>query len=211
MSALLAFDLAWLLDNPLQVWDLTVEHLWLTGISMAAAGVIALPLGVAVARRPWLDLPVLGTLGIVYTIPSLALLVLLVPWLGLGRDTAIVALAAYAQVVLVRQVVSGLRGVDPAVVEAARAMGMGRTRRLLEVELRLAAPVILAGVRVATVSVIGIGTVGALVKAGGLGELLFVGVRTNHHGKILAGAIAVSLLALGLNLLLRAAEERTSV
>ena len=198
--------LGWGLANPDVVWEHFLEHLWLTAMTLGIAGLIALPLGILVARRRWLDVPVLGALGVIYTVPSLAFFVLLVPWLGLGRDTALVALVAYAQVILVRNVVAGLRGVDPAVVEAARGMGMSFWQRLMLVEMPLAAPVMLAGVRVATVSVIAIATVAALVRAGGLGELLFVGVATSHRGKILAGAVAVSVLALGFNVVIRWVE-----
>lgn len=200
--------LGWGLANPEIVVAHTLEHLWLTAVTMALATAIALPLGVAAARIRGFDALVLGALGVVYTIPSLAFFVLLVPWLGLGRDTALVALVAYAQIILVRNVVAGLRGVDPAVVEAARGMGMSGLERLWRVELPLALPVMLAGARVATVSVIGIAMVAALIRAGGLGELLFTGVATSHRGKIVAGAVAVSALALGFNLGLRWLERR---
>ncbi len=202
--------LGWGLANPEVILEHTLEHLWLTAMTLLIAGAIALPLGIAVVRMRMrgLDVLVLGALGVVYTIPSLAFFVLLVPWLGLGRDTALVALVAYAQVVLVRNVVAGLRGVDASVIEAARGMGMSGFERLWHVELPLAAPVMLAGARVATVSVIAIGTVAALIRAGGLGELLFVGVATSHRGKIVAGAVAVSVLALGFNVGFRWLESR---
>lgn len=200
-------SLGWGLSNPGIVLEHTLEHLWLTGMAMVIAVAIALPLGVLIARRRALEVPVLGTLGVIYTIPSLAFFVLLVPWLGLGRDTALVALVSYAQVVLVRNVVAGLNGIDPAVIDVARGMGMVSVQRFVRVELPLAAPVMLAGARVAVVSVIGIGTIAALIRAGGLGELLFVGVATGHRGKIVAGAVAVSLVALGFNVGLRGVES----
>lgn len=198
----------WLFEHPDVVLELLGEHLRLAGTALAVALLIALPLGVLVARRRALDLPVLGTLGIIYTIPSLALFVLLFPWLGLGFDNALVALVAYAQIILVRAVVTGLRGVDPTVREAARGMGMAPWQVLWRVELPLAAPVILAGARVATVSVLAIATIAAYIDAGGLGELLFTGVATNHHGKIFAGTVAVAGLSLVANGLLQRWEKR---
>ncbi len=199
----------WLFDHPDQVLALTGEHVRLSLIALTIAVALAVPIGLLVARRPRFDLPILGGLGIVYTVPSLAMFVLLFPWLGLGMDNAVFALVAYAQVILVRAVVTGLRGVDPAVCEAARGMGMGPWQRLWRVELPLAAPVMLAGARVATVSVLAIATIAAYIDAGGLGELLFTGVATNHHGKIFAGTVAVAALSLTVNAGLGALEEHT--
>ncbi|NTV65994.1 MAG: ABC transporter permease, partial [Oscillochloris sp.] len=125
----------------------------------------------------------------------------------LGYWPAAVTLVIYAQLILVRNAVVGLVGVDAAVIEAARGMGMNSWQRLTQVELPLALPLMLAGLRIATLSTIGIATVAAFVNAGGLGTLLFDGVRTSNHQKIIAGAIAVSLLAVGANLLLRQAER----
>lgn len=197
----------YLLHNPARVWGHLLEHLILTGVSLLIATLIALPLGVLLTRRKPLQGPMLGVLAVIYTIPSLALFVLLIPFFGLGIDNGIVALVLYAQVILVRQVVAGLEGVSPAIIEAARGMGMSTWQRFWRVELPLALPTMLAGLRVATLSTIGIGTVAALVGAGGLGRLLFDGVQQNNPGKIWAGAIAVSLLALGINGLLRSLER----
>lgn len=198
----------YLLRYPDRVWALFLEHLQLTGITLAVALAIALPLGVLLARRRALQGPVLGLLALLYTIPSLALLVLLIPLLGLGRDTAIVALVIYAQVILVRNIVAGLEGVPAPVVEAGRGMGMSPWQLFWQIELPLALPVMLAGLRVATLSTIAIAAVGALVGAGGLGRLLFDGVSQNNPDKIVAGALAISLLALLANLLIRLAERR---
>ncbi|HNP73345.1 MAG TPA: ABC transporter permease, partial [Kouleothrix sp.] len=171
---------------------------------------IALPAGVLAARVRWLRGPLLGVLGVIYTIPSLSLLVLLIPFMGIGLRPAIVALVAYAQLVLVRNIVVGLVGVDPAIVEAARGMGMSSWQRFSRVELPLALPLILAGVRLATLSIIGIGAVAFLVGAGGLGKLLFEGVTTSNPQKIVAGSVAVAALALIANGLLRLIERRAS-
>jgi osmoprotectant transport system permease protein len=197
----------YLIDNWQEVGELLLEHLWLTGSALGMALLIALPLGVLLARLPLLRGPVLGLLGVLYTIPSLSLLVLLIPLLRLGYWPAVVTLVIYAQLVLVRNVVVGLAGVDAAVVEAARGMGMSAWQRLLRVELPLALPLMLAGLRVATLSTIGIATIAAFVNAGGLGTLLFDGVRSSNSEKILAGAIAVAALAVAANLLLLQAER----
>jgi osmoprotectant transport system permease protein len=154
---------------------------------------------------------VLGALGVIYTIPSLSLFVLLIPLFGLGAVPAVIALVAYAQLVLVRNVVVGLTGIDPAVVEAARGMGMSGWQRFAQVELPLTLPLLLAGARVATLSIIGIGTIAAFINAGGLGQLLFEGVATGNRDKIVAGALAVSALAIGANALLRLLERRAAL
>ena len=198
--------MGYLIANWDEVGGLLLQHLWLTASALLIASAIALPLGVLLSRAPRLRGPVLGVLGVVYTIPSLSLLVLLIPLLRLGYWPAVVALVAYAQLVLVRGVVVGLAGVESSVIEAARGMGMSGWQRLSQVELPLALPVMLAGLRVATLSTIGIATIAAFVNAGGLGTLLFDGVRSGNGDKIIAGALAVSLLAVAANLLLRRAE-----
>ena len=184
------------------------EHLRMTLLALAIALAIALPLGVVLTRyRRW-EAPVMGVLGVLYTIPSLALLVLLIPFVGLGLDNAVIVLVIYAQVILVRNIVVGINGVEPAIVEAARGMGMNGWQRLTRIELPLALPVILAGVRIATVTIIGIGAVAALINAGGVGRLLFDGVSTSNPQKIIAGSIAAAVLAGLANGLLRLLERR---
>lgn len=195
----------------LRYWDrvlgLLAEHVLLTAVTLAIALALALPAGLLAARVRAVRAPLLGVLGVLYTVPSLALFALLIPVVGLGRTAAVTALVAYAQLVLVRNVVVGLDAVDGAVLEAARGMGMGRWRRLVEVEAPLALPVVLAGIRVAAVSTIGIGTLAAWISAGGLGVLLFEGLYQNHTAKILIGSLAVSALAIGTNLLLDRLER----
>jgi osmoprotectant transport system permease protein len=198
----------YLIDNPGVVLALLAEQLWLTFAALTVASVFALPLGVLAARKPAIRGPLLALLGVLYTIPSLALFVLLIPLLGLGFGPALVALVAYAQIILVRNVAVGLLGVDPAALEAARGMGMTAWQRFWRVELPLAAPVVLAGARVATLSTIGTSTLAAFINAGGLGTLLFMGVSQGHAHKIITGAVGVSLLALAANALLRALEAR---
>lgn len=198
----------YLIDNPGAMLLLLGEQLWLTFAALALASVLALPLGVLAARKPTIRGPLLGFLGILYTIPSLALFVLLIPLMGLGFGPALVALVLYAQIILVRNVAVGLLGIDAAAVEAARGMGMTARQRFWRVELPLAAPVILAGARVAVLTTISTSTLAAFINAGGLGTLLFIGVSQGHPDKIVAGAIGVSVLALGANALLRALEAK---
>jgi osmoprotectant transport system permease protein len=186
------------------------EHLRMTSIALAIALAIALPLGVLIARYRRLEGPVMGVLGVLYTIPSLALLVLLIPVVGLGLDNAVIVLVVYAQVILVRNIVVGLKGVDPAIIEAARGMGMSDWQRLVRVELPLALPIMLAGVRIATVTIIGIGAVAALINAGGLGSLLFSGVSQANDQKIIAGSLAAAALAGLANVVFRLLERRTA-
>jgi osmoprotectant transport system permease protein len=200
----------YIINNSGLVLELLWEHLWITLVSLGLAMVIALPLGVLIARVRWLRAPVLAVCSIIYTIPSLALLVLLLPFTRLGPQTAIIALVVYAQVVLVRNTLLGLESVEPAVIEAAHGMGMSSWQRLWRVELPLALPLIVAGVRIATLAIIGIGTIAALINAGGLGTLLFQGVTTGQRAKIVAGSLAVAALAMAANLALRAVERAVS-
>jgi osmoprotectant transport system permease protein len=186
------------------------QHLRMTIVALALALLIAIPVGWLLARVSWLRGPVLGVLGVIYTIPSLSLFVLLIPLLGLGFVPAIIALVAYAQLVLVRNVVIGLAGIEPSIVEAARGMGMSGWQRFSRVEFPLALPLILAGTRLAALSIIGIGTIAAFINAGGLGRLLFEGVSTGNRAKIIAGSLLVALLALLANLILRYLEKRAA-
>lgn len=198
----------YLIENPGQVLRLLGEQVWLTVAALTLAALIALPLGVLAARNRRVRGPLLAILGIVYTIPSLALFVLLIPLLGLGFVPALIALVAYAQIILVRNITVALLGVDAAVLEAARGIGMTVWQCFWRVEIPLASPVILAGVRVAVLTTISIGTLAAFINAGGLGTLLFMGVSQSHPDKIIAGAIGVTALALAANALMRALEGR---
>jgi osmoprotectant transport system permease protein len=181
------------------VGQLFLQHLQISLITLLIALAIALPLGILLVRRRWLATPVLGLLSIIYTIPSLALLILFIPFLGLGQKTAITVLVIYAQVVLVRNVVVGLQGIDPILLEAARGMGMNSWQRWWRVEFPLALPIILAGVRVAAVMIIGIAAIASQIAAGGLGQLLFQGISLTRDDMIWAGALAVGVLALAVN------------
>jgi osmoprotectant transport system permease protein len=186
------------------------QHLGMTIVALTIALLIAIPVGWLIARVSWLRGPVLGVLGVIYTIPSLSLFVLLIPLVGLGFVPAIIALVAYAQLVLVRNVVIGLTGIEPSIVEAARGMGMNAWQRFSRVEFPLALPLILAGTRLAALSIIGSGTIAAFINAGGLGRLLFEGVSTGNRAKIVAGSLVVALLALGANVILHVLERRSA-
>lgn len=193
-------------------WDvvlrLTWEHLYLTGLVLITAVALAVPLGVVLAHFRRATTPALGLLGVVYTIPSMALFALLIPVTGLGTKTAATALVAYSQYILVRNTVAGLRGVDPAVEEAARGMGMTGWQMLREVRLPLALPVILAGVRVAAVTVIGMASLAAWINAGGLGVLLFQGLYQYHPVKMWTGTVLIGAIALAVNRVLLTLETK---
>jgi len=188
-----------MVQNHAQVVDLTLEHLWLVGLSTVFAMLIGVPLGIVIAHRPRLNKPVLASANIIQTIPSLALFgfLLPVPWLGERSDRlAILALTLYALLPIIRNTYTGICGVDPAVVEAGRGMGLTPSQLLFQVELPLAASVILAGVRVAAVISVGLATIAAAIGAGGLGEFIFRGLAMVDNRVILAGAIPAAMLAL---------------
>jgi osmoprotectant transport system permease protein len=198
---------SYLLAHPATVAARFGEHVVLVAVSLAIALAIALPVGVLVARRPRTGAAILGVLGAIYTIPSLALLAILVVILGLGAPTAIVALVVYAQMLLVRNIAAGLRAVSPAVLDAADGLGFTARQRLLRIELPLALPAILAGTLIATVALIAIATVAAWIDAGGLGALVFEGLHQNNPDKIIAGSLGAIVLAVVADLALRMVER----
>jgi len=205
--------LQFILQNHMEVIDLTTEHLWLVGASITLAVFIGIPLGVAITRWPVLSKPVLGGANIIQTVPSLALFGFLLPapWIGARADRiAILALMLYALLPLIRNTYTGIRGVDPAVVEAGRGMGMTDRQLLWQVELPLALSVIVAGVRVATVLSIGLATIAAAIGAGGLGEFIFRGLAMVNNQVILAGAIHAAALAILADTSLGWLEKRLS-
>lgn len=182
--------------------DQTVTHIGLTAISLFIAVLIGLPLGILIARHKKLSSGVLGFAGVLQTIPSIALLGFMIPFLGIGALPAIAALLLYALLPIIRNTYTGIREVDAAVVDAARGMGMSSNQVLLKVELPLAMPVILAGIRTATVITVGVATLAAYIAAGGLGEFIFGGIALNNTNMILAGAIPAALLAIIFDFLL---------
>src|SRR6516225_4233954 len=172
--------MSYLTAHPLRVAALAAGHLELVGIALVAALVLALPLGLFAARHPRVTPWVLGTLGAIYTIPSLALLAVLVRWLGLGFAPIFVALVVYAQFMLARNVVAGINGVDPAQVDAARGLGMSPRQMLARVEFPQALPVIVGGIRVAAIAMIAIATLGGYVGGNGLGVIIFNGLTLHQ-------------------------------
>lgn len=191
--------LEFIAQNHVEVLELTFEHLWLVAASIFLAVVIGIPLGILITRHPALSKPILGGANIIQTIPSLALFGFLLPapWIGARADRlAILALTLYALLPLIRNTSTGITGVDRAVVEAGRGMGMTDRQLLLRVELPLALSVIIAGIRVAAVISVGLATIAAAIGAGGLGEYIFRGLAMVNNQVILAGAIPAALLAI---------------
>src|SRR5580692_9562510 len=185
----------------------TVQHIGLTFISLFIAVLIGLPLGIFISRRKKFSGAVLGVAGVLQTIPSIALLGFMIPLLGIGPLPAIAALFLYALLPVIRNTYTGIDGVDPGVREAAVAMGMTSTQRLFRVDLVLAFPVIMAGIRTATVINVGVATLAAYIAAGGLGEFIFGGIALNNTDMILAGAIPAALLAILLDFLLSLVQK----
>ena len=194
-----------------QVFTLTAEHLWLVGISMLIVVAVGVPLGILLSRRPGWRGVVLGSTNVIQTIPSLALfgLLLPLPWLGARADRlAIFALSLYALLPVVRNTYAGIAGVDAPVREAAIGMGLTPWQLLWHVELPLASPVILAGIRTATVITVGVATIAAAIGAGGLGEFIFRGLAMVDNNVILAGAIPAAIMALSADFLLGLLQRR---
>jgi osmoprotectant transport system permease protein len=191
--------LQFIVQNRSQVLELTLEHLWLVGFSTLLAMLVGIPLGIVIAHRPRLNKPVLASANIIQTIPSLALFgfLLPVPWLGDRADRlAILALTLYALLPVIRNTYTGICGVDSAVLEAGRGMGLTDRQLLFQVELPLALSVILSGARVAVVISVGLATIAAAIGAGGLGEFIFRGLAMVDNRVILAGAVPAAVLAL---------------
>jgi osmoprotectant transport system permease protein len=200
-------------QNHAEVLELTLEHLWMVVASTLLAVLVGIPLGILITRKPGWDKPVLGGANIIQTVPSLALFgfLLPVPWIGARSDRlAILALTLYALLPLIRNTYAGINGVDRAVVEAGRGMGMTDRQLLFQVELPLALGVIIAGVRVAAVISVGLATIAAAIGAGGLGEYIFRGLAMVNNQLILAGAIPAAGLALLADVTLGWLEKRLS-
>ena len=202
-----------IVQNHAEVLRATLWHLWMVAASMLLAVLIGIPLGILITRKPGWDKPVLGGANIIQTVPSLALFgfLLPVPWIGARSDRlAILALTLYALLPLIRNTYVGINGVDRAVVEAGRGMGMTDRQLLFQVELPLALGVIIAGVRVATVISVGLATIAAFIGGGGLGEYILRGVAMVNNQLILAGAIPATVLALLADVTLGWLEKRLS-
>jgi osmoprotectant transport system permease protein len=199
--------MSYLANHPLRVAALLAGHVEIVGVALAVALAIALPLGLFAARRPRVSPWLLGTLGAIYTIPSLALLAVLVRAFGLGFAPIFVALVVYAQFMLARNVVAGIAGIDPAQVDAAHGLGMSPLQVLLRVEFPQALPVVIGGVRIAAIAMIAIATLGGYVGGVGLGVLIFNGLTLQQPQMIVAGAVTASALAVAVDALLRLLER----
>ncbi|HEX9285615.1 MAG TPA: ABC transporter permease [Nitrospirales bacterium] len=205
--------LNYILSHPGEVLQLTGEHLYLVLVSTIVAAALGVPAGIFLTRRPKWSRWVLGAANVVQTIPSLALFGFLIPlpfFGGIGETTAIVALILYALLPIILNTHAGIVGVDPAIREAGRGMGMTDWQLLIQVELPLAMGVIMAGLRVATVISVGVATIAAAIGAGGLGTYIFRGVSMVDNQLILAGAIPAAILALLADFLLGLAERALS-
>ncbi len=196
----------WNLSDPESIPNLLLDHLTLVGIVMLISLVIAIPLGILVARYHRLYLPVISISGLLYTIPSLAAFALLIPITGLSPATAIIPLVIYNQLVLIRNTATGINGIDPMLFEVGRAMGMKPYQLLFRVTLPLALPVIVAGVRIATVTTIGIAALASLVGQPTLGDLIFQNLAVYDPDAIAAGAIMIAAFAIVADLLLLALQ-----
>jgi osmoprotectant transport system permease protein len=197
----------YLQDRGSELMDATLEHLWITVVSVVLGVLVAFPLALLARRFPRLESSVLGVSTGIYTIPSLALFPLLVPFTGLTPTTVIIGLALYALTILVRAILEGLRAVPEEVRESATGLGYASGRLLVRIELPLALPVIMAGLRVATVSTVALTTVGSLVAYGGLGNLIKDGVNTNFRAELFAAAVLCVVLAVVLDVLIVVAQR----
>ena len=193
---------AYLHDRYHDLVHATVQHLWITGYALVLGVLIAFPLALVARRIPRLQAYIVGASTAVYTIPSLALFPFLVPFTGITGTTVVIALALYALTILVRAMLAGLAGVPDEVREAATGLGYGGGRMLLRVELPLALPVMMAGLRVATVSTVALTTVGSLVSYGGLGNLIQDGVRNDFKAELLAASVMCVVIAVVLDVII---------
>ena len=190
------------------VWELVLEHLWLVIISIVIAVFISVFLGVLISYKTGPAAIVLATCQILMTIPSMAMLGFMVPLFGIGFTTGVIALILYCLLPIVRNTYTGIKEISPAVVESAVGMGMTEWRVLTKIKIPLARPVIMAGIRTATVMIVGIAAIAAYVGAGGLGELIFQGISRSNEPMIIVGALSVSIIALVFDSILSWGERR---
>ncbi|TMG92359.1 MAG: ABC transporter permease [Betaproteobacteria bacterium] len=197
----------WLLNNWDQVFEALGQHIVIVLTSLAIAFAISLIVGIWAARHEGVFRAAIAVTGILYTVPTLAFLALLIPIVGLGRANAIICMVAFSLMIMIRNVAVGIRGVPAEVVDAGRGMGMTGFDVLTRIELPLAAPVIVAGLRIASVTVISVAVVAAYVNAGGLGTLIFNGISNDHAPKIWTGALTACALAVAADLSLARLEH----
>ena len=193
--------LAYFVKNQALILKLTLEHIKITVIAVSISTLIGVIIGILVTRYKRAATPVIGIAGILYTIPSLALFGMLIPFIGIGLKPTLIALILYSQLALIRNTFVGITHIDPSIREAGRGMGMSSWQFLRMVELPVALPVIMAGIRTAAVMNIGTATIAAYIGAGGLGWLIFRGIASVNTEQIVAGALPVTLLAIGVDYL----------
>ncbi len=194
-------------DRKVELFHALIEHIQISFIALLIAGIIAIPLGIYLTKKEKIAEIIIGITAILQTIPSLALLGLLIPLVGIGKFPAIIALVAYALLPILRNTYTGIKEVDPSLIEAAQAMGMNVRKRLIKVEIPLAMPVIMAGIRTSMVLIIGTATLAALIGAGGLGDIILLGIDRNNTYQILLGAIPAAMLAILFDFLLKRFEN----
>ncbi|MBU3090498.1 ABC transporter permease [Clostridium sp. CF011] len=194
-------------DNML---TLLLQHLQIVSLSISISLVIAIPLSLLILRSKVLSVVVLSSLGVIYSVPSLALFALLIPLLGLGKGTAIFVLVIYNQYILVRNIFAAFKSIDSSIIEAGKGMGFNPFQLFLKVQMPLALPIIIGGIRIATVTTISIATIASVINAGGLGVILFDGLRMNYLPKILWGTIMSAGLAIVANEILLYLEKSAS-
>ncbi len=194
------------LTDPESIPNMFLKHLSFVGITMLISLIIAIPVGILLARYRRLYLPVVSISGLLYTIPSIAAFALLIPFTGLSPATAIIPLVIYNQLVLIRNTVTAINGIDPLLIEVGRAMGMKPQQVLFRVTLPLALPVIVAGIRIATVTTVGIAALAALVGQSDLGDLIFQNIVSSDFDAVVGGAILIAFLAIAADLLLLALQ-----
>ena len=194
------------LTDPESIPNLFLKHLSFVGITMLISLIIAIPVGILLARYRRLYLPVVSISGLLYTIPSIAAFALLIPFTGLSPATAIIPLVIYNQLVLIRNTTAAINGIDPLLIEVGRAMGMKPQQVLFRVTLPLALPVIVAGIRIATVTTVGIAALAALVGQSDLGDLIFQNIVSGDLDAVVGGAILIAFLAIAADLLLLALQ-----
>jgi len=200
----------YLFENYSDMLTLLSQHIYLVLVSIAISLVIAIPIVLIIFRSKILSAIVLSLFGVLYSIPSLAMFAFLIPVLGLGEQTAIVVLIIYNQYILVRNILVAFQSIDPSIIEAARGMGLSPFQLFVSIQMPLALPIILGGTRIAVVSTIGVATIAAVVNAGGLGVMLFDGLRMNYLTKILWGTILSAGLSLITNQILLFLEKIAS-
>jgi len=193
--------LAYFIKNLNLILKLTFEHIAITGIAVSISTLIGVAIGILITRYRRAAASVIGIAGILYTIPSLALFGMLIPFIGIGIKPALIALILYSQLAMIRNTYVGIVHIDPAIREAGKGMGMSNWQFLRMVELPVALPVIMAGIRTAAVMNIGTATIAAYIGAGGLGWLIFRGIASVNTEQIIAGALPVTILAIGVDYL----------